>query len=130
MKKHPAPLLPIELRESLPSDVHALESNLSELTVYVRYVHSLRPWTWYVLSFDGEDTFLGVIVLSDESALGNFTLSELKALTTCRSGEIVSLIHRDVEFVPISLEQLSKTEPALTQFLPDAGQDLVQIQGR
>jgi len=130
MKKHPAPLLPKELRESLPSDVHAPESNLSELTVYVRYVHSSRPWTWYVLSFDGEDTFFGVIVLGDESALGNFTLSELEALTTCRSGETVSLIHRDVEFVPISLEQLSKTEPALTQFLPDAGQDLVQIQGR
>lgn len=58
-------------------------------------------WTWYVIEFDGEDSFFGYVV-GFEKELGYFSLSELQEV---RGG---LPIERDLYFDPIPLSEVKK----------------------
>lgn len=81
--------------------------------VQVKYFTPDSSWEWYVIEFDGEDAFFG-LVAGDYVELGYFSLSELEALR----GPWKLPVERDLHFKPITLEklheQLRKTRPPET----------------
>ena len=40
----------------------------------------LQSFTWYVLEFDGNDTFFGIVINGDDGEYGYFSLSELQSV--------------------------------------------------
>lgn len=58
-------------------------------------------WSWFVLEFDGKDTFFG-FVDGDFPELGYFSLSELQSAR----GKLGLPIERDRFFVPCRLSEL------------------------
>lgn len=58
-------------------------------------------WTWYVLEFDGEDTFFG-LVDGQARELGYFSLRELEAAR----GHLALPVERDTAFEPTPLSAL------------------------
>ena len=49
-----------------------------EAKVLAKYF--LQSFTWYVLEFDGEDTFFGIVINGLEGEYGYFSLKELESL--------------------------------------------------
>lgn len=63
-------------------------------------------WTWYILEYDGDDTFFGVIINGEgEGEYGYISLKELQALRT-RWGLGVE---RDIVFTPKKLSEINDT---------------------
>jgi len=60
-------------------------------------------WTWYVIEFDGKDTFFGYVI-GIEPELGDFTLSELLKVR----GVLGLPVERDLWFKPIRLSEVKK----------------------
>ena len=61
-----------------------------------------NQWTWYLMEYDGEDTFFGYVI-GMENELGYFSLSELKSITKYWMG-----IERDKHFKPLTLRELKE----------------------
>lgn len=94
------PLLPAELRETLPSLYANEEQGLAALAL-VKFFTPDSSWTWYGSEFDGEDTFFG-LVIGFEAELGYFSLAELESV----KGPMGLLIERDEYFKPTTLQEL------------------------
>src|SRR4051812_27540138 len=94
-------LLTQELLSKLP-DLYSVENNPDPL-VQVKFVQPDGSWTWYVIEFDGEDTFFG-IVDGFEREMGYFSLSELQT----HHGSLGLPIERDLFFEPCPISQLPK----------------------
>jgi hypothetical protein len=96
----PMQLLTKELRRQLPA-LHEQDSQGEEAIAYVKFFCPGSHWVWYVIAFDGDDTFFG-FVRGDYPEFGTFSLSELEQL---RSG--LSLpVERDRFFKPTPLREL------------------------
>ncbi len=70
----------------------------------VKFFDPCGSFTWYVLEYDGDDTFFGKVIshLCPEGELGYFSLSELKAIKT----KTFNLgIERDLYFQPKPLSE-------------------------
>ena len=61
----------------------------------------LQSFTWYVLEFDGEDTFFGIVINGDYSEYGYFSLKELQSVR----GMFGLGVERDLYFNPTTIEQ-------------------------
>jgi hypothetical protein len=85
-------LLPDELRERLSGI--KVEVDRDPL-VWAKFFYPDFEWTWYVITFDGKDTFYG-LVNGVELEFGAFSLSEL--LET--RGTLGCEIERDLTFTP------------------------------
>jgi len=54
---------------------------LEDKKVYMKFF--MGAWTWYVMEYDGKDTFFGLVIspmTQPNGELGYFSLSELKSL--------------------------------------------------
>ena len=60
-------------------------------------------WTWYVLEYDGEDLFYG-LVDGFEKEFGYFSRSELESVT----GPMGLHVERDLHWTPIPLSELKE----------------------
>ena len=86
-------LMTAELRRIIPG-LYTTE-NEPDPTVHAKYFTPDSSWTWYVLEFDGEDLFFGLVV-GLETELGYFSLAELQAVR----GPWGLPIERDLYFTP------------------------------
>lgn len=125
-------LLAASLQKELPRLGSQPETPLPERTVYVKFVDPSSNWKWYVLEFDGEGTFFGLIV-NRQAVLGQFTLRELASLSFVEeSGEEIR-VRRDPSFRPQTLRELAGVEAPLRELLREVGArshpDLVQLEG-
>jgi len=91
-------LLTKKLRKEIPP--HAIEDDPDPI-VRAKFFTPDSGWTWYVLEFDGEDTFFGYVI-GHEAELGYFSLSELESVR----GPLGLPIERDLYFVPCRLSEV------------------------
>jgi hypothetical protein len=84
-------LLTDSLRKELPP-LYASE-NVSDPTVVCKFFLPGTGWTWYVIEFDGDDTFFGYVI-GLECELGYFSLQEL----TQAQGPLGLRVERDCYF--------------------------------
>lgn len=84
-------LLTDSLRKTLPP-LYASE-RISDPVVVCKYFLPGTGWTWYVIEFDGEDTFFGYVI-GLENELGYFSLQELREV----QGPLGLRVERDCYF--------------------------------
>jgi hypothetical protein len=99
-RKRGAKLLTQELRSQLPP-LYGQEGKGGDAVVYTKFFTPDSTWTWYVLEFDGEDMFFG-LVEGHESELGYFSLAELEQVT----GPLGLPIERDLRWKPKTLDEI------------------------
>lgn len=92
-------LLPEDILKALPPLYS--QGNVENPLVVCKFFYPDFSWTWYVIEYDGKDTFYG-LVDGDEKELGYFSLSEL--LST--RGKLGLPIERDRYFKPCLLSTL------------------------
>jgi hypothetical protein len=89
-------LLTKELRDTIPR-LYSGEKARDPI-VRCKFFLPDAQWTWYVLEFDGEDTFFGYVV-GLEAELGYFSLRELESVR----GPLGLKVERDLYFEPMPL---------------------------
>jgi hypothetical protein len=109
-------LLDDRLKAQLPGMGSSPETPLEELFVHLRFHDPANRWKWYVIEFDGEDTFFGLVVNPAGVVAGQFTLAELESLCF---GEEARGVHKDAAFQPISVSDLAAIEPSIKEFLSE-----------
>jgi hypothetical protein len=67
------------------------------------FFNDIQSWTWYVLEFDGKDTFFGYVD-GDYQELDYFSLSELESIR----GPLGLKVERDVYWKPKPLSEVKK----------------------
>ena len=92
-------LMTQELRRTIPA-LYTTENELDP-TIHAKFFTPDSNWTWYVLEFNGEDIFFGLVV-GLETELGYFSLSELKSVR----GPLGLPIERDMYFESQSLSKV------------------------
>ena len=89
-------LLTKELRGKIPP-LYSQDKNPDPLII-CKFFTPDSSWTWYVIEFDGKDTFFG-LVDGFEKELGYFSLSELESIR----GKLGLPVERDLYFKPCKL---------------------------
>ena len=79
------------------------QQNIRDPIVYAKYFMPDSHWTWYVLEFDGKETFFGYVD-GDYQELGYFSLSELESIR----GPLGLKVERDVYWKPKPLSEVKK----------------------
>jgi Protein of unknown function (DUF2958) len=100
------PLLPDALRRSLPP-LYSTEND-PDPVVRAKFFHPAGRWTWYVLEFDSDDLFFG-LVDGFEREFGYFSLAELGSVCVNGLG-----IERDLSFKPCRVSELPGGEACRT----------------
>jgi hypothetical protein len=94
-------LMTKELRKKIPP-LYSQESTKDPI-IHVKYFTPDSSWTWYVLEFDGKDTFFGYVDgICPE--LGYFSLSELERIR----GPLGLKVERDLYWKPKPLSEVKK----------------------
>jgi hypothetical protein len=94
-------LLTKEVRAKLPP-LYSTENTKDPLVICKFFLPDFS-WTWYVIEFDGKDTFYGYVA-GDDCELGYFSLSELASVR----GKFGLPLERDLYFKPQPLSQVRK----------------------
>jgi hypothetical protein len=94
-------LLTDELRQQLPP-LSATEKQDDPIVICKFFTPDSR-WTWYVLEFDGEDTFFG-LVDGLEVELSYFSLTEPESVR----GPMGLAIEGDLYFTPCTLSEVEQ----------------------
>lgn len=92
-------LLPPRVRQQLPP-LYATEQDADPM-VWCRFFYPFSRWRWYVIEFDRDDTFFGVVA-GFEVERGYFSLSELVTTRDAKGCPI----ERDVYFQPCLLSKI------------------------
>lgn len=103
----PMKLLTEEIKKSIPP-LYAVE-NETDPMVWVKFFTPWSFWTWYVLEFDGQDTFFGWVE-GFEKELGYFSLAELESA----EGPFGLKVERDLYFQPVKLSEVKQDHQAVT----------------
>lgn len=90
-----------EIRSQLPP-LGSQDGKGGQAVAHVKFFTPDSSWTWYVLEFDGEDTFFG-LVHGFEKELGYFSLAELQSVR----GPLGLPIERDLYWKPTTLEKIA-----------------------
>jgi hypothetical protein len=88
--------------ESIPA-LYQQENSGDEAKVYMKFFDPCSNWTWYVMEFDGVDSFFGLVV-GHETEFGYFSLRELQSY----EGPLKIGIERDIWFKPCPLREVQK----------------------
>ncbi len=110
--------VPKELLDSIPPLGADPETPLSETLVYARFFDPASSWQWYVIEFDGGETFFGLILSRSVAVAGQFTLTELSSIDA-RPSECGPGIKLDPEFQPITVAKLAECRPAVGDLLAE-----------
>lgn len=94
-------LLTQEIVERIPK-LYQTENQIDPI-VQIKLFYPDFSWTWYVIEFDGKDTFFGFVV-GEFSELGYFSLRELEK----NRGRFGLEIERDIHFIPTPLSEIKK----------------------
>jgi len=94
-------LLTKELKENIPP-IGACE-DVDDPVVHVKIFDPCSSWTWYIIEFDGEDTFFG-LVDGHYCELGYFSLKELKRT----ENKLGIGLERDLHFEPKPLSKVKQ----------------------
>jgi hypothetical protein len=94
-------LLTDDIRRQIPP-LGSQDGKGSQAIAHVKFFTPDSSWTWYVMEFDGDDTFFG-LVQGFEKELGYFSLSELQSLR----GPWGLPIERDIHWKPTALEKIA-----------------------
>ncbi len=94
-------LLTKELRQKLPP-LGSTESNPDPVVV-CKFFTPDSDWTWWVIEFDGDDTFFG-LVHGFEEEYGTFSLAELESA----AGPFGLHVERDLYFQPTPVSRLRR----------------------
>ena len=97
-------LLTEELRRQIPS-MKSQENNRNPMVV-AKFFNPGGAGTWYVIEFDGEDTFFGYVCGLGDNELGYFSLRELQDFR----GRFGLGIERDIHFTPKKLSEIKAKE--------------------
>lgn len=81
------------------------QENRKDPICFVKFFTPWTHWTWYVLEYDGQDTFFGY-VQGLENELGYFSLEDLKSV----NGPLGLKIERDRNFKPCPLSEIKAQE--------------------
>lgn len=92
-------LLTQEIKSRLPK-LYASE-DAEDPMVWCKFFTPDSNWTWFVVEFDGKDTFYG-LVDGFERELGYFSLSEIQGVR----GALGLPVERDKFFKPCRLSEL------------------------
>lgn len=92
-------LLPKYIKDSLPA-FYSQENNTNPMVI-CKFFLPFTKWTWYVIEFDGNDSFFGYVV-GEYNELGYFSLSELQAL----EGPYGIGVERDLYFEKTPLSKI------------------------
>jgi len=92
-------LLTAELRKALPG-MYTTENEENPMVI-CKFFITFSNWTWYVLEFDGEDLFFG-LVEGHEVEMGYFSLSELESVRNSHGLGV----ERDLYFEPTPLQTI------------------------
>ncbi len=95
-------LLTKALRKKLPK-LYETEEQGDDAIAVCKFFTPDSNWKWYVVEFDGEDTFFG-LVTGFETELGYFTLSELKTVR----GAFGLPIERDLYWEEMTVGEIKK----------------------
>ena len=90
-----------EIRKDLPP-LYSKE-NETDPMLRVKFFTPDANWTWYVIEFDRDDLFFGLVIGLD-TELGYFRLSELQEVR----GPLNLPIERDLYFTPVPLSHVHK----------------------
>lgn len=96
-------LLTKEIRSRLPA-LYKQDGLGNQAIVHCKFFTPFSSFTWYVMEFDGNDTFFGFVVsdMCPEGELGYFSLRELMAQ---RFGPVPA-VERDLHFTPRTLGEV------------------------
>lgn len=94
-------LMTQELRRKLPP-LGSQDGLGGKAVAHAKWFTPDSSWTWYALSYDGEDTCFG-LVEGFETELGYFSLSELRAVR----GPLGLPVERDLYWKPKTLEEIA-----------------------
>jgi hypothetical protein len=119
------------LSEELAKRIPLLGSNqsipLEDKTVFVKFLCPDLSWRWYVIEYDGDNTFFGIVMAGEHAIAGQFTLSELESLEFRGENNNEPGVEFDQYFRPKTLSKLIKIEPNISQLLQKSGLDLVDL---
>ena len=131
LTSHKEPLKLQLLPETLAKRIPALGSNqsilLEDKTAFVKFLCPDLSWRWYIIEYDGDNTFFGSVMAGEQAITGQFTLSELESLEFGGINNDKSGVEFDKHFQPTTLRELVKTEPSIGQMLQKSGLDLVDL---
>jgi hypothetical protein len=88
-----------KLKPKIPK-LYESENSKDPLVVFKFFIPD-SAWSWYVIEFDGEDTFFGLVDGHDQE-LGYFSLAELQSV----QGPVGRSIEIDPDFQPQTLSSL------------------------
>ena len=95
-------LLTQEIRDTLPPLYNSEKHPEKESVAIAKFFSPYSQWTWYVVEFDGEDTFWG-LVDGFEMEYGYFSYSELEVVTVYGG---VPAIERDCHWSPRPVKEI------------------------
>ena len=98
-------LMTKELIDRVPKLYETEETPSAEKFAQVKFFSPYSSWTWYVVEFDGVDTFFG-LVDGHEVEWGYFSLSELASVGLF--GDTVPAVERDCSFQPTPILEIEK----------------------
>jgi hypothetical protein len=90
---------------------------LADSILQARYFDSLAKWEWYVIEFDGDATFFGLIVTASVAVVGQFTLDELESTVGSGQGAEETSVRLDGQFKVQTLMELAKEVPSVKVLL-------------
>lgn len=100
-------LLPLKIRKQIPPLYWTeKQSTPNPPLVYVRFFSPFTPMEYFVLEFDGEDTFYGLI-LGLDADLGYFSLKDLATASHRVGGNDLPAVVRDLNFKPVRLDEVA-----------------------
>ncbi|HAU39065.1 MAG TPA: hypothetical protein DCX07_15300 [Phycisphaerales bacterium] len=94
-------LMTQEIRRLLPP-LDSPAGQGGDAVAYAKYFTPDSSWSWWAVSFDGEDTFFG-LVQGLETELGYFSLAELQSLR----GPMGLAVERDLYWRPQPLREIA-----------------------
>jgi hypothetical protein len=100
-RPHRMQLLTKELRRKLPL-LGSQDGKGGKAVAWAKFFTPDSSWTWYAVSFDGQDTFFG-LVEGQEKELGYFSLAELQGVR----GPMGLPIERDLHWTPKTLAEIA-----------------------
>ena len=114
-------LLSEELKHKIPrigaNPLEPLETRM----VHVRFFDPKSNWRWYVMEYDGNGTFFGLVLAGQSALTGRFTLGELEALCYESPGLGKIGVERDTYFRPVTVAELGRSEAAIGRLLDELG---------
>jgi hypothetical protein len=110
--------LPKELREALPPLGADPDTPLRDTPIHARFYDPASNWQWFVIEFDGQETFFGLILSRSVAVAGQFTLTELSSIDARPPGKGPG-IRLDPAFRPVTVAGLAEHQPAVRELLAE-----------